>query len=94
MSLYVSHEEHIDNFPARKMYVLLGFVSIERTMKDCQRLLIPLLKSLCSSIVGARTDLPLTIPVEVLPLFERFFLSKAEQSQGLLFSPFVLFFLC
>lgn len=46
----------------------------------------------CSSTVGARSDLPLTISVEVLPLFERFFVSNAEQSHRLLFSPSAAFF--
>lgn len=39
--------------------------------------------SLCTSTESARTDLPLTISVQVLPLFERFLFAKECRVRGL-----------
>lgn len=58
-------------------------------MNICQSLFIP---SLCvPALRGARTGLPLTISVQVLPLFEKFLVSNDAQSQEVLFSPFAFF---
>lgn len=67
----VSHKEHLDYFSVSskcRMRCLCMNIKVR------QSLFIPTLLALV--LRGSRTDLPFTVSVEVLPLFEGFFLHK------------------